>query len=108
VLDDYRFEPERFAALRTPTLLLLGSESPAHLRQPTEALHAALPDSQIAVLPGQRHDAIHKDPDLFTDAVLRRLLDCSGRCARFGQREATAMSKPTDPLVHGHRSFMPM
>ena len=67
--QEYRLEPERFAQLDVPTLLLLGGDSPAFFRQNIEAWHAALPNSQIAVLPGQQHVAMDTAPDLFVGEV---------------------------------------
>jgi pimeloyl-ACP methyl ester carboxylesterase len=70
LLAAYRFEPERFANMRTPTLLLLGGDSPEIFRNGTAALDAALPNSRIAVMPGQQHIAMDMDPDLFLREVL--------------------------------------
>jgi pimeloyl-ACP methyl ester carboxylesterase len=69
----YRFEPGRFAAMRTPTLLLLGGDSPELFRRAVEAVHAALPDSRVAVLPAQQHVAMDTAPSLFLDEVTRFL-----------------------------------
>lgn len=66
----YHFDAARFAGLRTPTLLLSGEESPDALRQATALVHAALPDSRIAVLPGQQHIAYRTAPELFAGTVL--------------------------------------
>jgi pimeloyl-ACP methyl ester carboxylesterase len=68
--DAYRFVPARFGGLRTPTLLLLGGDSPASFRDGTVALHAALPESRIAVMPGQQHIAMSAAPELFVSTVL--------------------------------------
>lgn len=70
----YHFEPERFASLRAPTLLLLGGDSPAFARQAVELVDSALPDSRIAVMPGQQHIAMDTNPELFVSQVLRFLL----------------------------------
>lgn len=67
---DYRFAAERFANLRVPTLLLLGSDTPPALEQITRRLDATLPDSRIAVMPGQAHLAMMTAPDLFVGEVL--------------------------------------
>jgi pimeloyl-ACP methyl ester carboxylesterase len=72
-VDGYLFEPKRFAAMQTPTLLLLGGDSPPFRRTTAEALHAALPNSQILVLPGQQHSAIRTAPDLFAQQVVKFL-----------------------------------
>lgn len=69
--ETYRFDPARFRRLSTPTLLLLGGDSPPFLTTATQAVHAVLPDSRIAVLPGQQHIAMDTAPDLFLDEVLR-------------------------------------
>ncbi len=64
------FDPARFTRFTTPTLLLLGGDSPDEFRAPTEALQAGLPNSRIAVLPGQRHIAMTTAPELFSREVL--------------------------------------
>jgi pimeloyl-ACP methyl ester carboxylesterase len=50
--EGYVFQPEPFSRLKTPTLLLLGGDSPPFFRAAIEAVHSALPNSQIVVLPG--------------------------------------------------------
>jgi pimeloyl-ACP methyl ester carboxylesterase len=67
---DYRFAAERFANLRVPTLLLLGSDTPPALAQITHEVAASLPDSRIAVMPGQGHMAMMTAPELFVGTVL--------------------------------------
>jgi pimeloyl-ACP methyl ester carboxylesterase len=71
----YRFEPARFTSLMTPTLLLVGGDSPPVFTAATAVLHAALPDNRIVVLPGQQHAAISAAPALFLAEVLRFLAD---------------------------------
>lgn len=66
----YVFEPERFADMTTPTLLLLGSESPEWAKDMTQELNATLPNSRISVLDGQGHLAMNTAPALFVDEVL--------------------------------------
>lgn len=73
----YQFEPERFKHLNTPTLLLLGGDSPAFFKTTIEAWHAALPNSRIVVLPGQQHIAHYTAPDLFVREVQAFLLEPS-------------------------------
>jgi pimeloyl-ACP methyl ester carboxylesterase len=82
--DEYRFEPARFAAMRVPTLLLLGGDSPARFKDAVEAVRAALPDARLAVMPGQQHTAMNTAPDLFLREVLGFLLEPSrpGRMTR--------------------------
>jgi pimeloyl-ACP methyl ester carboxylesterase len=68
--DAYSFGPRRFGGLRMPTPLLLGGDSPASFRDGTFALQSALPQSRIAVMPGQQHIAMSAAPGLFLSAVL--------------------------------------
>lgn len=63
-------DPSDFASFRIPTLLLLGGDSPAYQKTNTEALHAALPNSRVVVMPGQQHIAMNTAPDLFVREVL--------------------------------------
>jgi pimeloyl-ACP methyl ester carboxylesterase len=71
--QEYVFDRGRFAELRLPTLLLLGSESPTFFQQAIEALHMALPRSEVVVLQGQHHNAVEEAPGLFAGEVLRFL-----------------------------------
>ena len=72
-VEEYRFEPEKFRGVATPTLLLIGSESPPHMHAATRAAAEVLPNAQTLVLPGQGHVAMDTAPDLFTTEVLRFL-----------------------------------
>lgn len=65
-----RFDAERFKALKTPVLLLLGGDSPPLYGDAIEQIHAALPNSKVVVLPGQQHVAMNTAPDLFVREVL--------------------------------------
>jgi len=67
---EYRIQPERLQQIRIPTLLLLGGASPAYRKMVAEQLHAALPNSRIAVMPGQQHTAMNTAPELFIKEVL--------------------------------------
>ncbi|HZW03745.1 MAG TPA: alpha/beta hydrolase [Anaerolineaceae bacterium] len=67
--EAYRFEPERFAGLDLPVMLLLGSESPPFMRESTEWIAAALPQSRVVELPGQGHIAMYSAPELFVREV---------------------------------------
>lgn len=73
--EDYKFDASRFIGLNVPTLLLQGSESPETLRATTEAIYAALPDSKIAVMPGQHHIAMTTAPELFVQLVTEFLME---------------------------------
>jgi len=62
--------PERYQALTAPTLLLLGGDSPPLYADTITALHGLLPNSRIAVLPGQQHVAMNTAPELFLREVI--------------------------------------
>ena len=71
----YRFDPERFAGLKVPTMLLLGGDSPPTVRQEVETVDSALPKSQVVILPDQQHIAMDTNPKLFVREVKRFLLE---------------------------------
>lgn len=75
IVEVYQFQPERFAEMRTPTLLLEGEISPPFLKASVAAVHAGLPHSQRVVLPGQGHAAMVMAPELFVFEVLNFLRD---------------------------------
>lgn len=68
--DGYRFKASRFAGFQTPTLLLIGGESPPHFREAVKAVHAAIPTAHVSVLPGQRQAAMNSAPHLFLRPVV--------------------------------------
>lgn len=70
----YHFEPESFARLETPALLLVGGDSPPVFTEAMATLYAALSNSRIAVLPGQQHAAISAAPALFLKEILQFLV----------------------------------
>jgi pimeloyl-ACP methyl ester carboxylesterase len=70
-LDSYSFDPGRFGGMETPIALFLGGDSPPSVRTSMETLHAALPNSQIVVLPGQQHVAHRTAPELFVQEVVK-------------------------------------
>lgn len=71
----YRFDPRKFSGFDTPTLLLLGADSPPIFSKATETVAAALPNSRVVTLSGQQHMAINTAPDLFVRDVLRFLTE---------------------------------
>jgi pimeloyl-ACP methyl ester carboxylesterase len=64
------FDAGRFATINIPTMLLLGGDSPSIYRNSIDALHAALPNNRLVILPGQQHIAMNTAPDLFVREVL--------------------------------------
>ena len=57
------------AAVTVPVMLLLGSLSPAWASDITGALAGALPQSTLAALDGQGHDAVDSAPELLADRL---------------------------------------
>ncbi len=57
------------AAVTVPVLLLLGARSPGWAHDLTGTLAGALPQSTLAVLDGQGHDAIDSAPELLADRL---------------------------------------
>jgi pimeloyl-ACP methyl ester carboxylesterase len=72
-LGHYTLKPERFSLMKTPTLLLLGEDSPPFFRVAIETLKKAIPNSRMAIIPGQRHAAMDTAPELFLREVVRFL-----------------------------------
>jgi pimeloyl-ACP methyl ester carboxylesterase len=65
------FDPDAdwFAPVTTPTLLLLGGDSPAAVAGGTDLVARALPDARIEIMPGQQHLAMDTAPAVFTRLV---------------------------------------
>jgi len=71
----YRLHPERFQDLKTPTLLMLGGNSPPMFKEAIEALASVLPRTRTVILAGQQHIAIDTAPVLFAQEVRNFLKD---------------------------------
>jgi len=69
-VDSYILKPQRFSHMETPTLLLLGGDSPSFFRAAIEALKKSILNSRIAIMPGQRHAAMDTAPELFLSEVI--------------------------------------
>jgi pimeloyl-ACP methyl ester carboxylesterase len=69
----YRFDPEQFAQLTIPTLVLLGGESPGWRHEAIGALHSALPQSELRILTDQGHLATHTAPELLAGEIINFL-----------------------------------
>jgi pimeloyl-ACP methyl ester carboxylesterase len=63
--------PALAAAVRVPAMLILGSQTPAWAADITRELQAALPDSTLAMLDGEGHEAIDTAPALITSLLLK-------------------------------------
>ena len=70
----HRFDADALARLRTPTLLLLGSESPDWAARSVRAHAAAIPGSETRALEGQGHGANLAAPALLASELERFLL----------------------------------
>lgn len=66
----YQFQPERFANMKTPTLLLEGGDSPELFKNGIKLLNVTLPNSKVVVFPGQQHIAMDLEPELFASKVI--------------------------------------
>ena len=75
--EAYRFDADRFQDVDTPTLLLLGGDSPDFFKAVTAKLDAALSNTQIVEMPGQQHIAINTAPQMFADEVIKFLTEPS-------------------------------
>ncbi|WP_394739788.1 alpha/beta fold hydrolase [Natronococcus roseus] len=71
----YEFDPDRYADLETPTLLLTGDESAEWFGDGIDALEAALPNARVATMAGHGHVAQATGPERFVDEVLGFLED---------------------------------
>jgi pimeloyl-ACP methyl ester carboxylesterase len=69
-VDSYILKPERFSHMKTPTLLLLGGDSPPFYKAAIDALNKSILNSRIAMMPGQRHAAMETAPELFLSEVI--------------------------------------
>ncbi|QRN80046.1 MAG: alpha/beta fold hydrolase [Nocardiopsis sp. BM-2018] len=67
--DEQRFDADAARRVTAPTLLLIGSESPAWGPE-APVVAAALPDARIAVLDGQGHAADLLAPELVAERLL--------------------------------------
>ena len=74
-IEGFHFEPAQFREVTTPTLILLGGDTPPEQQRPGRMLAAALANSTLRVLPGQRHTAMDTAPDMFCAEVIQFAAD---------------------------------
>ena len=74
-VQDYTFIPRRLKKIAVPTMLLVGGNSDQLMVSVTEALHEVIPNTQVVSLEGQDHSAMNTAPELFSDEVLRFLIE---------------------------------
>jgi pimeloyl-ACP methyl ester carboxylesterase/quercetin dioxygenase-like cupin family protein len=68
-LDELTLVPADFADIRTPTLLMRGSESVSWLRESTEHISGLIPGASLVELVGQGHDASDTAPAMVAGDV---------------------------------------
>jgi pimeloyl-ACP methyl ester carboxylesterase len=71
--DEWAYSPDAYRSL-TPTLLLVGSESPRRAHQAIALAQAALPNSRTTVLHGHGHVAMWSEPELVARLLVEFLL----------------------------------
>lgn len=74
-IGEYEFDVTRFADVTTPTVLSTGSESPSFLKDATERVNDALPNSRIVTFDRHAHEATLTAPDGFIEEVLAFTLE---------------------------------
>jgi len=57
-------------SIKVPTLVLIGLEDPVYAFPVSQMTKAAIPNSQLAVIPGASHASIFERPHLANDAIL--------------------------------------
>lgn len=73
-LTKYRFDARRMRKLKTPTLLLAGSDTASpQLKQATKSLTASLPNQTVFVFEGEGHNAMDNIPQRFVEVVMNFL-----------------------------------
>ncbi len=66
----YCFDPQHIKQLTISTLLLVGSDSPAPLREGVDIRRGLLPNCRVSVLQGQQHIAMNTAPEMFAKEVI--------------------------------------
>jgi pimeloyl-ACP methyl ester carboxylesterase len=74
----YIFKPQRFSHMHTPTLLLLGGDSPPLFKAAIETLKKYILNSRLVIMPGQQHAATDTAPELFLNEVIGFLIEKTG------------------------------
>lgn len=69
-IAEYEFDAARFEEMTTPTLLMIGGESPPFFKAAIDAVNDALPNSLIVTFEGHHHEPMNTAPDRFVDEVL--------------------------------------
>ncbi len=68
-LSIYRFDARQFASLHTPTLFLLGDQSPPFMAASVKSGAAAVTGARLQMLPGQQHGALVQAPEMIATII---------------------------------------
>lgn len=68
--ESWQWQPDQFASITAPTLLLTGSESTEDPKAATHAAQAAIPGTRVVALEGHGHLAMREDPEMVASIVL--------------------------------------
>jgi pimeloyl-ACP methyl ester carboxylesterase len=71
--EEWAYSPDAYRS-QTPTLLLVGSESPRRAHQAIALAQAALPNSRTTVLQGHGHVAMWTEPELVARLLVEFLI----------------------------------
>jgi pimeloyl-ACP methyl ester carboxylesterase len=74
-VSELAFDPQSFVSMKTPAMVLLGSESPEWAKRGAEAVAAGLPNARLEILEGQGHSANFTAPDLLARKMSEFLAD---------------------------------
>ena len=69
----FGLDPAALAQIASPTLMLLGSESPEWARRSTDAYSQAIPHAEVRILEGHGHNATTSGPELLAAEMARFL-----------------------------------
>jgi hypothetical protein len=67
--EGWDWQPERFARIAVPTLLITGSETPSELVEVTSLTAAAIPGACVHVLAGHGHVAHDSEPGVVAQVL---------------------------------------
>jgi 3-oxoadipate enol-lactonase len=70
---------DRLGAIRLPTRVIVGELDPATPVAASQAIHAAIPGSDLVVVPGVSHMLHNEEPELFHSHVLPFLAAHAGK-----------------------------
>jgi pimeloyl-ACP methyl ester carboxylesterase len=83
------FDPGQAATVTTPTLVLLGDQTPEAYLRSAEAVVRAVPDARLVLLEGQNHGAEMFAPEIVAEAVLAFLNERTNEHDRIQQVVST-------------------